>query len=865
MSTAFELDDEGWQKRVADSRYQHADINTEATFGQGALSGLSQGVMRGFASAGHLFGTVETMGAAGMTKLVASTLDPEHADDYSLEEMQDQGFRSVDDLTGSAIRYWTPSREDVGSLGRALGGLGEAGAEVIAGGGTPYVVVGANTLNTGEDMVREGVDANTAGVSASLSGLTTYAGFKLPFFGSTLASKMATGAIGNTLFGGLSTEAQHELLKVRGYDQLAANYDPLDGGARVTDFLVGALFGAVDFAHSTPEDRMHIGVLNNAKHFQESTAPGTPKDVIAAGAHQRAMSTAFDQVMKGDQVSVNPEVTHAEFTPRPSIPTKEVQAAAREVSSDIPEARPPEEIDTSPAAIEQRFRERIKNNPEGAMQEYAKLPETDGGRILNTDAARELSPDYRADRTRSSAVHEPASDLVKQMYVKKLAEKPAAGQEPVVVFSAGGTGAGKTVGLRAAAESSESIARAQIIYDTNMSSLKSAVDKIEQALAASKDVHIVYTWRDPVEALTNGALPRAERMGRTVPLEEHVKTHVGAAEVMREIAAKYAQDDRVSITAVDNSRGRGNSRPMDIEKVPALDYNSVRGEVRKALEAERQAGRISEAVYRGTADAQATGREAGAGDRGGSQPGQAPSINFESRGPGDPFLALRVSKIASLENGNAGDPRAIATFLARIDDAERPQPVGAEVSDTLHVFEVTPEENFGKYALGSKGKMVAGAVGRQSGRDGTSYSFPAGSKYRAREVAAIPLKEIRAEAAKRAGSESFDDIGSNRGSKVLEDVIRERLAGAPKETPETPKAEEPAGETDPVVAAVDEHLDREDIRVPTGEIDAEGNMVVRSGREIMAAAKAAVQQAKEMAKAVEAAVGCFLTRGMNAS
>ncbi len=50
--------------------------------------------------------------------------------------------------------------------------------------------------------------------------------------------------------------------------------------------------------------------------------------------------------------------------------------------------------------------------------------------------------------------------------------------------------------------------------------------------------------------------------------------------------------------------------------------------------------------------------------------------------------------------------------------------------------------------------------------------------------------------------------------------------------------------------------------VPTGEIDADGNMVVRSGREVMAEAEAEIAKAEADAVGIEAAVSCFLTRGV---
>ncbi|PZQ26799.1 MAG: hypothetical protein DI562_14435, partial [Stenotrophomonas acidaminiphila] len=161
-------------------------------------------------------------------------------------------------------------------------------------------------------------------------------------------------------------------------------------------------------------------------------------------------------------------------------------------------------VDTDPAG--QALRERLVTDPDKLLRDYAALEDSDGGRVLNTDTARELSPEYLADRTRSADVHEAASDTIKLLYEQKLAQPTPEGFDSTVLFTAGGTGAGKTSGMKAMGDS---IGRPEIIYDTNMNTLSSAVDKIEQALAAGRDVDIVYVYRDPVDALVNGAIPRA--------------------------------------------------------------------------------------------------------------------------------------------------------------------------------------------------------------------------------------------------------------------------------------------------------------------------------------------------------------------
>lgn len=344
-----------------------------------------------------------------------------------------------------------------------------------------------------------------------------------------------------------------------------------------------------------------------------------------------------------------------------------------EMIGGLPESRIPRATDLAQAdrILEQRLATRVARDVEGSIAEYAALDGADGGRILNTDLARELSPEYRLDRTRSAAVHEPASWLVKRMYERKLQEAPGAGQDDLVVFSAGGTGAGKSTGLQL----DPSAARAQIIYDTNMNSLEGSITKIEQALAAGKLVNLTYTWRDPVDALVNGALPRAKRMGRTVPIHEHAKTHVGAAKVVKELAVRYANDPRVTMNIIDNSHGKGGARLGSVADVRDLDYNSVRENLISALEAERAAGRISEAVYRGTIGtsevvprARGVDRQDPESERAGGQVSAAEAVRSSS--PEVQQAALRAAVGQAVE----GQPIDVAPILG-VDEAGIPNDI----------------------------------------------------------------------------------------------------------------------------------------------------------------------------------------------
>jgi hypothetical protein len=247
--------------------------------------------------------------------------------------------------------------------------------------------------------------------------------------------------------------------------------------------------------------------------------------------------------------------------------------------------------------LNSRLQARIDGDFAGAVREYSALEDTNGGQILNTDAARELSLEYQADRTRAAEVHEASSAFINRLYAEKLSKPAAKGVNPRVLFTAGGTGAGKSTGLALMPGLADS---AEIVYDGTMSKLKSAVTRIDQALAAGRDVDYMYVYRDPAEALVNGALPRAMRSGRTAPLSVLYESHTGARQVVETLVAKYANDPRVRFTFVDNSRGKDAAAVVALAEIPQIDDNGLKERLNEILDQELAAGRISESVYRGT-------------------------------------------------------------------------------------------------------------------------------------------------------------------------------------------------------------------------------------------------------------------------
>lgn len=273
-------------------------------------------------------------------------------------------------------------------------------------------------------------------------------------------------------------------------------------------------------------------------------------------------------------------------------------------SADTSQIKQAEGLSPHHREVEGQLTRQLRNF-QRAVADYTQLKDSKGGKILNTDVARELSRHYLGDSTLSAAVHEPASWFIKKLYTDELAQAPREGELPLVLFTAGGTGAGKTTAVDTIPEMKALSDQAQIIYDTNMNTYASAKNKVEQALDAGKQVHIAVIQRDPVDALVNGALPRAMRQekefgsGRTVPIVEHVKTHLGVTSTIKQLQKDYAGDSRVQFSLIDNSRGKGEAVVVPMSSLHELDYTRTESAVSTALEKEHDSGKISDAIYKG--------------------------------------------------------------------------------------------------------------------------------------------------------------------------------------------------------------------------------------------------------------------------
>lgn len=365
MSDVFGIDQQGQRNLEEDATLNPlAPGQVQPTFGQGLLSGVTQGVMRGGVKALDALTT-----AGSMLDAVGQANAPnERARKFNAgithEQLREDTLKLKEDVRKQSLDYWTPQPGEVGAAGRVLGGLSEMAIPLALGAGNPSLLLGSATLDTGKTLVDQGVDSKTASIGAVLTDVALAAGFKIPFLGSSWSTRVASGVAGNIALGGAMTEGQKLLLGSSGYQELAKQYG-YTGENMALDALMGAVFGglahlgspkkAQDAPQMTPDQVDALLAAKNAQHFQHDTAPGLPANAGASVAHQDALGAAVEQLLKGEPVNVPDAITQADFI---KPPTQAENPISRAMKAEYPDLVKPQGL----AAIPQAERQALPYN-----------------------------------------------------------------------------------------------------------------------------------------------------------------------------------------------------------------------------------------------------------------------------------------------------------------------------------------------------------------------------------------------------------------------------------------------------------------------------------------------------------------------
>lgn len=271
-----------------------------SNFGESSVKGAARGVTR----------------AAFLTRAGSAIIGDRLRGDG--HELGDTVFGEME----SAVDALTPDPATTGTASQISGGLLEFLAPLALSGGNPGVAAAgtAGVAFTGPttDLIRQGVDTKTAVGVGSIYAGATLVGFRIPFWGSTLGVRMASGVAGNIAVDVPAEFGAAGLLQAQGYEDQAQGYGPTWESTAMAA-LMGAGFGGYShYANGravTQADQDAILTANNANHFANETMPGRPTTPEAVTQHQVDLETSIRQVLNGERVNVQGDLSGFELRP----------------------------------------------------------------------------------------------------------------------------------------------------------------------------------------------------------------------------------------------------------------------------------------------------------------------------------------------------------------------------------------------------------------------------------------------------------------------------------------------------------------------------------------------------------------------
>ena len=209
--------------------------------------------------------------------------------------------------------------------------------------------------------------------------------------------------------------------------------------------------------------------------------------------------------------------------------------------------------------MEARFAAQIQGRLDETIAEYL----AQFGTVIDTDRARELCADYRAtEATRarfSRAVYNPAKALADEIYRREI-RGTAPRERRRILFTSGGTGAGKSTALDWLAKTIGPDDRPNFLVDGTLSDHAAARAKIRRALALGYSVTILHVHREFREAV-RGVVKRTLEDGRAVTLDNIAVTHFRSKETLFALMEEFGV--RINVRIVENA-GDEQARPISL-------------------------------------------------------------------------------------------------------------------------------------------------------------------------------------------------------------------------------------------------------------------------------------------------------------
>jgi len=194
--------------------------------------------------------------------------------------------------------------------------------------------------------------------------------------------------------------------------------------------------------------------------------------------------------------------------------------------------------------------EKLLENTAEADRIYNGIPDSRGGRIISTDIARYLDQRYRDTPKGQPKDLLPGWDCAwRYAQDRLLRELRGRGTRKIVRFMAGGWAAGKTHAL-------EYTTPPDLAWDGTLRDYRWASKTVDFALSQGWLVDIAYVYRD-IEIALYGAVERAQKDGRSVPLGDLAMNHRAVQKSILRLIQRYHENIGVNFTLVHNTGMKG--------------------------------------------------------------------------------------------------------------------------------------------------------------------------------------------------------------------------------------------------------------------------------------------------------------------
>jgi hypothetical protein len=219
-----------------------------------------------------------------------------------------------------------------------------------------------------------------------------------------------------------------------------------------------------------------------------------------------------------------------------------------------------ESFSAEEAEVEARFAALVEARLDEIIAQY----EVRFGSVVDTDRAREFSPDYcasKASRTRfSRAVYQPAKALADEIFRREI-RKVAPSEGWRILFTSGGTGAGKSTALAWLSEEPQTDDHYDILVDGTLSDHQAAQAKIREALALGHRVTVIHVFR-----------AFAETVRLVVTLDNIAATHFRSRETLFKLVEEFGT--RIKVRILENC-GEEPSRVISAPELAGKQAESV--------------------------------------------------------------------------------------------------------------------------------------------------------------------------------------------------------------------------------------------------------------------------------------------------